>query len=390
MIRRVARRRLLLVLCAAALGLCAGGRPARAAIQEQKSAYLFRVFSDVKDVRVLSNYASYDLRLMNQAKLRMQWNHEVVVVAGVSAPPGSPEAVDAITTASRPIARTANAFEDYTKVRNELTADVGLRQVTAGYYISSESDYLAQLVKAGWSRSLIDNNLTLGVSSSFGWDAISPLPDDNVPGQPARVLPNDRRRSWDWNASATQVLSTTTLLHVGAELNEVRGLQHNPYRNVYAGGAPRPEVHPEERSRRDFYVDLDQFLLNRSSVTLSYRYYNDDWGVSSNTLAARVTQYISDDVTVEYRYRWYDQGAADFFRTEYASADGVDGYRTGDYRLSDFTAHLFGARLQMNLAAVGHRQPLLTHFDWSVKYERYFNTNNFSADLLESGLVYRF
>lgn len=386
-------RRVVSTHCLAGLGVLAAlaaGVPARAAIQAQKSAYLFRYFSDVKDVRVLSNYASYDLKLMNQTKLRMQWNHEVVVVAGVSAPPGSPEAVDAITTASRPIAGSANAFSDYTKVRNELTADVGVRQMSAGYYISSESDYLAQLVKAGWQQSLLDNNLTLGLSSSYGWDAISPLPDDNVPGQPARVAANDHRQSWDWNATASQVLTTTTVLHVGAQLNQVRGLQHSPYRNVYAGGGPRPEVHPEERTRRDFYADLDQFLLNRSSVTLSYRYYTDDWGVSSNTLGARLRQYISDDVTVEYRYRWYDQGAARFFRTEYAAAEGIDGFRTGDYRLSDFTAHLFGARLQMNLAAVSHRRPLLARFDWSMKYERYFNTNNFSADLLESGLVYRF
>lgn len=357
----------------------------RAAVSDQRTSYLLRYFADVNDVSVTSQYATYDLRFQSQAALRMQWNHEVVVVAGVTAAPGTPEAVDAITTASRPISGNGSAFRDFSKVRNEVTADVRYRPVAAGYYISSESDYLAQLFKASVKHDFFDQNFTVAFSSSYGWDAIDPLADDDggVDG-PAH------RRSWDWNAVASQVLTPTTVVHVGAELNRVEGLQHNPYRNVYAGGGPAPERHPDLRVRRDVYLDIDQYLKNRSSVTVSYRYYEDDWGVRSNTVAARLSQYITDDVVMEYRYRWYDQGPADFFRAEYATADGIDGFRTGDYRLGDFSAHLFGGRLHLNLAALSGRARVLEHFDWSLKYERYFNTNNFSADLMESGLVYRF
>src|SRR6185295_8531489 len=118
------------------------------------------------------------------------------------------------------------------------------------------------------------------------------------------------------------------------------GLQHNPYRNVYAGGSIVPERHPERRQREDAFVKVNQYLPNRSSLKGSYRFYIDDWGINSHELGGKLSQYITQGFFAHYEYRYYTQTAADFYRDEYASVSGIDGYRSGDYRMNALSSHL--------------------------------------------------
>ena len=307
-----------------------------------------------------------------------------MIVPGVQAAAGTQEAVDAITTASRPISGGGDAFRDFSKIRNEIQTDVEMNRVMVGYYLSKESDYFAQQVRANYNRDFFDQNLNLSFGSSYGWDAIDPLADDDTQtGQESRT-------TWNWNAVATQILTPTTVLRVGGEVDVVSGLQHNPYRNVYAGGQPLPEQHPDSRFRRDAFIRLSQYLKNRSSLKADYVAYSDSWGVVSHTLGAQLYQYVSDDLVFRYRYRFYTQGAADFFRPEYEDSTGIDGYRTADYRLEEFNSHLFGIQANFNLGALSSSRAALRRLDFRMKYERYFNSKNFSADIFESGLSYRF
>jgi Protein of unknown function (DUF3570) len=186
------------------------------------------------------------------------------------------------------------------------------------------------------------------------------------------------------------VISPTTMLRFGVEMNLVNGLQHNPYRNVYAGGSNVPERHPDHRSRRDAFVKINQYLQNRSSLRFSYRFYNDDWGVDSHEAESKLSQYITQGVFAEYVYRYYAQSSADFWRDTYTSASGVDGYLTGDYRLGPLSSHLFGMSLNFDLGTLAADIPGLRRFAVRLDYERYFNSNNYSANFLETGLDFRF
>lgn len=352
---------------------------ARAEIDEQSAGYLFHYFADSDHVHVYSNYGQYQVGWANGADVAVQWNREIVVVPGVDAPPGTAEADDAITSASRPVSSRFSAFEEFTKVRNEIQADVTARKVRAGYYVSKETDYLGQQVSGSVNRDLGGGNTNVAVGTSYGWDAIAPLEDDDTEGG------DESKTTLHWNAVATQTLTPTTTVRVGGEWNVVRGLQHNPYRNVYAGGSNIAERHPDRRVRRDVFIKVNQYLKNRSSIKGDYKYYADDWGVASHTLGVKLSQYVTGDVVVGYGYRFYDQSAAVFYRDEYVEADGIDGYRTGDYRLGDFSAHLFGTNVDWTIGRLGKRVEFLGPIRLSMKYERYFNSNNFSANIFEGG-----
>ena len=368
-----------------ALGLCVAGASTCAAADAgdpQQANGMMRMFVDSKHVLVRSFVQDVTLPVWDTGSFTMHWNNEHVVVPAIQAPAGSPEAVDAITTASRPI--RGNAFQDFSKVRNELTGSFARGGAAVEYYHSIESDYLGHQLGGSYHRDVRSDQLDVSLGGSYGWDDIAPLANDNTSSA------GDRKTTVHLNAVATQVLTPTTMVRVGVEDNLVDGLQHNPYRRVYAGGTSVPENHPRTRDRRDAFVKLNQYLPNRSSVKLDYRFYADDWGVLSHETCTQLSQYLTHGMFAQYEYRYYTQTAADFYRPEYATTGGIGGYLTGDYRLGPLSSHLFGVTLNFDLASLAADTPALRRFNLSLDYERYFNSNNYSADILETGIDFRF
>lgn len=369
---------------ALAVGLCVSWSAAEAApmaLNDPTADYLLQFFTDSDHISVRSSIGSYAMALRENTALSMHWNNERVVVPGVSAPAGSQEAIDAITTASRPI--SGNAFQDFVKVRNEFQGEIKQGSAAVDYYLSSESDYLGQQVGVNYERDLHDDQLNVSVGSSYGWDAIKPLDDDDTSAA------EDSKTTLHVNTVATQVLTPTTMVRVGVEYNLVNGLQHNPYRQVYAGGLNAAERHPETRQRRDAFVRLNQYLSNRSSLKLNYRLYNDDWGINSHELGAALSQYVHSGVFARYHYRYYTQTPADFYRDEYSTSAGVDGFLTGDYRMGPLASHLFGVGLNLGLEGIVE-STLLQRMGMWINFERYFNSNNYSSNTFATGLAYRF
>jgi hypothetical protein len=367
---------------AAGMAMCAGTGEAGMTFDEQTVGPLFRYFADSDHVGVKSYMADYNMTLPSQVGLMFHWNTEQVTIPAIHAPVGSQEAVDAITTASRPIA--GDAFQDFVKVRNEFQGGLTRGPAELDYYVSNEADYLAQQVAGHYDLELMNQQLNLSFGSSYGWDDIEPLADDDT--QTAAST----KTTLHMNTVATQVISPTTMLRYGVEYYVVEGLQHNPYRNVYAGGTNVPERHPDHRERRDAFVKLNRYFDNRSSVRLSYRLYNDDWGIVSHELSSKLSQYITQGMFVRYQYRYYTQTPARFYREEYLTTNGVDGYLSGDYRVGPLAAHLFGLSFNFDLGTLASTTPFLGHSALVIGYERYFNSNNYSADILETGLDFRF
>jgi hypothetical protein len=356
---------------------------ARAGLDDPTVGYTFSHYEDVNGVTVHGHYLTTTAR-MNSVALSLQWVHDRVVFPAIDAPPGSQEAVDAITTASRPISANANPYEDYVKTRNSIEAIANYRGFSGGYYVSVESDYFAQMLTFGYNRGFMGDNLTLSSGASYSWDSIEPLEDNDTQTVP------DFRRTVHANVVATQVLSRATSLRAGVEVNHVTGLQHDPYRNVYVAGTNVPENHPSDRMRRDLFLALNQYIHNRSSLNLDYRFYNDDWGVDSHAFGVKLNQYVTDDLVFRYRYRYYTQAGAIFYREDYTQSGGVNGYMTGDYRLGDFGAHLFGGRIQWHTGRMLRRIGVSAPAQLMFSYERYFNSNNFSANIVETGLLIAF
>lgn len=356
----------------------------RAGISDPQAELRYEYFADSDHVHVTGTGGNWAAAFGEDVRLAMDWLREVVVVPGITAAPGSQEAVDSISGASRPIAPSSDPYSDFAKPRQQLDTTLGWRNTSLGYYVSGESDYFAQQVSGAWDRTMFQDNLQLSVSGSFGWDAIQPVEDTD--GDTAE----DHKNTLHGAFVATQVIDPLTMVQGGVEITSVSGLQHNPYRNVYVDGAYATERHPDSRMRQDAFVKLNRYLSNRSALKMSYKIYNDDWGILSHTLESKLHQYVGNDVIVAYRYRYYTQSAADFQRDDYTEPGGVAGYRTGDYRMGEFSAHLLGTKLSWDLGQAPFGVDWLENVDLDVGYERYFNSNNFSANLFETALAFSF
>ncbi len=365
--------------------LCALPLPAFAELRSPKAELRYEFFADSDDVHVTGTGGNWATGFGEDVRLALDWLREVVVVPGITAAPGSQEAVDSISGASRPIAPSSNPYEDFAKPRQQVDASLAWRQASFGYYVSHEDDYFAQQISSGWARSMFQDNFQITVSGSYGWDSIEPAEDED-----GDASATDYRRTIHGAVVATQVLDPVTMIQGGVELFSVNGLQHNPYRNVYVDGGYLTERHPETRLRRDAFVKVNRYFSNRSAVKLAYKIYDDDWGIFSHTAESKLHQYVGEDVVVRYRYRYYSQSSAEFFSEDYAAPGGIDGYRTGDYRMGEFSAHLFGTNLQWDLGRGPFEFDWLENVDLNVGYERYFNSNNFSANLFETALAFSF
>ena len=79
-------------------------------------------------------------------------------------------------------------------------------------------------------------------------------------------------------------------------------------------------------------------LTEKSSMQLGYRYYWDDWDMTSHTGSVNYQRYLSSQVILGLGLRSYLQNRAFFFQPEY---DRVEEFMTADIKLeSGFTNEL--------------------------------------------------
>lgn len=309
--------------------------------------------------------------------------------------------LDAITSAS--VAAGVLRDQPFTEVRNEAGFSVGQRVgpalIAAAYSYSSESDYWAHTASLGFVLELFQKNTTLGATLSYGNDKVGqrqgPSTYNIVGGlQTVRGIVN-----------LTQLLSPTLLATLSYEVgvlgfgSSTNGWLANPYRAVNFGGAPARELVPFQRIRQSVALAVHWLLpthirlMPYLAFRPSYRFYFDDWGISSHTPELRT--FIPVGPT-EFRVtaRYYTQTQASFWNDvdgtpSYPSGVGLHcttcfsetvrqgAYYTSDPKLSAFASEFLELRFLVHLNGLGRLR--LPGASWlssgivELSYGHYFN-----------------
>jgi hypothetical protein len=294
-------------------------------------------------------------------------------IRGVSA---TPLPTDGITGASRPVGSDDPANLAFTKQRNEMTTGIQLSRLKASYYYSDEIDWTAHMASTAYNFDFNKRNTNAAFGFSYGWDTIRPLGQDTV-----RTM-----KRYHINAAFTQLLSPSTIARIGFDGACIQGFQSNPYRTVFSGGEIVYENHPEDRKRAALFAKLNHYFTSKTTINVEYRYYRDDWELQSNTIGMYLYQYFSKNFLFRWRYRYYDQSAAGFYKPIY---DGNEIYYTSDYKLEPFNAHLYGFKIEYKLKDLVKNGffNFLSPSTFEAKYERYFSSNDFAADIFQFALV---
>ncbi|MDH5673117.1 MAG: DUF3570 domain-containing protein [Myxococcales bacterium] len=278
-------------------------------------------------------------------------------------------AVDVWTSASIDIISSASPYP-VTEQRDEVDLSVDHEfsdiTVTAAYRYSREPDYVSHGGSGGFGYDFADNNSTIAVGISGSSDSVGRAGDPNF----------DRSASTFGSRLAfTQVLDVDTVAQGIYEYSRIGGYQSSPYRFVPIGGANctekmsknaamdvavdpatgipldpaaagvfqtqlaslcPPEHNPTLRQRHAMSARVRRSLGEALSAGLTYRFYLDDWGITSHTVTADMGYMLSERTMLGARYRFYTQGAADHYRSFYEIELP---YLTRDKELSPLTGH---------------------------------------------------
>jgi hypothetical protein len=301
--------------------------------------------------------------------------------------------IDAATGASRPQRNRGETFE---KTRGQVIIGVeqGLGPTTSfalNLYRSQEVDYLSNSAIVTLSQDFFQRNTTITVQGQFNDDRVGKITETGS-------VINSNKRVYTGAVNVTQILSKTTVLNLSYDGVYMEGFLSDPYRQVevfdQSGvGDIFDESHPKKRTRQAGTVRLKQFIVPvDASFIGSYRYYFDDWDVSSHTIEFKMNKYVFSNLIFSASYRYYKQSGAEFYQERYTGSAGEsDFFKTDDYKLKPFGSNNYGLSLRYLLRGLAGTNEDLSFLDNSsieFQFFRYINDLDFSANIFQGSIKF--
>ena len=160
------------------------------------------------------------------------------------------------------------------------------------------------------------------------------------------------RNSYSLGFGFSQILSKKLQASLSLDLVMQKGLLSTPFHRVYFADRANSYIYnfqladdvehlPGTRLKVALGGRLNYYLNEIFTIRTYYRYYLDDWGISSHTASIEVPVKLTDKFTLYPSYRFYSQTAADYF-AGYEQHLSTEKYYTSDYDLSKFIANQYG------------------------------------------------
>lgn len=256
-------------------------------------------------------------------------------------------------------------------------------KVTGSSGFSIENDYTSFGSGLAAETHFNEKRTTLGGALGFSLDYLDPT--DSNAEYPTRPNSADKQ-SVTLMASLSQVLGRGTAIQSSATYQYQTGYLSDPYKLVSVEGANVADSRPDERNQFTWLTRLRHRVepLN-ASVHLDYRFYTDDWKLTSHTAELAWYQTFFTNFRLIPSLRYYSQSQADFYDTWFDIAP-TDGYASSDYRLSPYGA--ISWRIQAEYGMQGWPGTM----DWvlSFAWERYLSDANYAlgkVSVANPGLV---
>ncbi len=262
-----------------------------------------------------------------------------------------------------------------------------LSRITWGGNLSKEYDYLSLGLSATYARDFNDRNTTLTTAFAFNNDTIEPegeiptelLPMVTVGSSRNRDAASDDKIITDFMLGVTQVISRQTIMQLNFGFGQTNGYQNDPFKIVTvldpATGLPAtasgssffdtattgnlPYVYERRPDSRDRTVLFFKTVhhLDEDVINFSYRFYDDDWGINSNTFDLHYRYQLGESY-LQPHLRFYSQDAADFYTHNLQLGSDVDpatgtvsvDYASNDYRLAKSETVTIGLKYGIPLA----------------------------------------
>lgn len=181
------------------------------------------------------------------------------------------------------------------------------------------------------------------------------------------LIKNTARNTYSLSLSFSQILSRNAQVSIFTDLVAQHGWLANPMQRVYFGDrdnffignaadipnygstqntgvfhlADDIERLPAQRLKLPLGARLNYYINENFVARTYYRYYLDNWGLTSHTASLELPIKISRKFTLRPEYRYYKQTAIDHF-APYEEHLTSSAFYTSDYDLSDYDANHYG------------------------------------------------
>ncbi|MDQ7068503.1 MAG: DUF3570 domain-containing protein [Sulfurimonas sp.] len=286
-------------------------------------------YSDNADVQVYSPELAIFKTLSSKWMIGFKMRIDSITAASIRNG-SSGQTVDAVTGASA----NENFYDDIRYAPTLMaTYEDGDDLLSFGAYYSSEIDYEGKAVFMNYVRQLNEQNTAIGVGISTSDDKWNPVFK--------RDLPRYNRNESKIDLSINQLISPVFSMQAVYSHMYSEGFLSSPYHFIAQGNFSKFENYPSTRSGDAFALKGVYMLNDTNSMNLSYRYYQDDWDISSHTINGELLHDFSKDFISGLRLRYYSQTKANFAK-DIGSYSLTDEFFAIDYRMSAFDSYTIG------------------------------------------------
>ena len=206
------------------------------------------------------------------------------------------------------------------------------------------------------------------------------------------------RNSYSFGLGFSQILSKRLIAYLAMDVIRQDGLLSTPFHRIYFKDfddtfienfhlADDIERLPGNRTKYAIGGRLNYYLSEYFVIRTFYRYYSDDWGISSHTMEIEIPIKINDKFTVYPSYRYYNQTASDYF-AGYNEHLSTEKYYTSDYDLSEFHSNNYGIGISYTDVFTSMHISLLRLKSIDLKFNKYDRNSSFSASMVSFGVKF--
>ena len=268
--------------------------------------------------------------------------------------------------------------------------------------VASEYDYFSLGVGGSYTRLFNEKNTEVSLNANVyldSWSLIYPIELRGNPGYTTfEPLPEKNRNSYSVGLGFSQILSKKLQGSLSLDFIQQQGLLSTPFQRVYFSDVPDVfnenfqladdiERLPDTRFKTAIGGRLHYYINETFVVRTYYRYYFDDWGITSHTASIEIPIKITPKFTLYPSYRFYNQTAADYF-APYEEHQSTETFYTSDYDLSEYSANQYGFGVSYTDIFTKFHIWQLGLKSIDLKFEQYDRDSGLSASIITGGFKF--
>ena len=209
---------------------------------------------------------------------------------------------------------------------------------------------------------------------------------------------NKNRNSFALSLSFSQIVTRKLQFSVFLDVLQQQGLLSTPYQRVYFSDVADSFINefqladdierlPDTRFKLPIGARFNYYVNERLVVRTYYRYYMDNWDISSHTMNIELPVKLSDKFTVFPMYRYYTQQQSKYF-APYEQHVSTEEYYTSDYDLSTFNANQIGFGLNYTDIFTNAKVWKFGLKNIDVRYNYYKRSDGLDANIVSFGVKF--